>query len=159
MWRAANPEDDDRIVSLCRNLNQEDPGHQPVSIEQIRCTLRELRTNPVRGTVLVLEVGKRVECYAFLISFWSNELGGEICNIDELYISPRWRRQGHGRALVKMLCSESRLWPRKSVAIELEISPENAQARAFYAKLGFKSHPNVHMQLILNDDGSARLAR
>lgn len=28
--------------------------------------------------------------------YWLNELGGEICNIDEIYVHPNARNQGHG---------------------------------------------------------------
>jgi hypothetical protein len=42
---------------------------------------------------VVCDVERRTVGYALLISFWSNELGGEVCNIDELFVAPVYRRR------------------------------------------------------------------
>jgi hypothetical protein len=52
---------------MCLNLNQEDPGPRPISVEHVKRTLAELRTNPVRGKALVLELDGHAEGYALLI--------------------------------------------------------------------------------------------
>src|SRR5262245_28381257 len=65
-WRISQPNDDDLIVDMCLVLNREDPGPQPVGVDQIRNTLMELRANPARGRIAVLELDGRVEGYAFL---------------------------------------------------------------------------------------------
>ena len=90
---------------------------------------------------------RRIVFYALLISFWSNELGGEICNIDELYVCRHVRGNGHGKALIMSLKTENSIWPNKPVAIELEVSPHNSKARAFYEKLGFSPLRNTVMRL------------
>src|SRR5215813_6457266 len=100
-WRISQPNEDDLIVDMCLALNREDPGPRPVAVHQIRNTLMELRTNPLRGIIAVLDLEGRVEGYALLVAYWSNELGGEICNVDEIYVRPGWRRRGYGRALVE----------------------------------------------------------
>jgi GNAT superfamily N-acetyltransferase len=146
-WRISQPDEDDRIVDMCLALNREDPGPQPVRVEQIRSTLMELRANPLRGRVAVLELDGRVEGYAFLITYWSNELGGEICNIDEVYVRPDRRGSGHGRALVQALLAGNSVWPGHPAAIALEVSPTNEQAHAFYSRLGFIRSPNFQMLL------------
>jgi hypothetical protein len=76
-WRISRPHDDDLIVDMCLALNREDPGPQPVAIHQVRRTLAEVRANPVRGVIPVLELHRRVEGYALLVAYWSNELGGD----------------------------------------------------------------------------------
>jgi ribosomal protein S18 acetylase RimI-like enzyme len=137
MWRPARSEDDPEIVRMCLELNREDPGEAPVPEGQVRATLAALRAEPVRGRAVVLEGGGIVLGYALLVSFWSNELGGEVCNVDELYVARSARRRGHARALVEALEAGSPLWPNTPLAVELEVSPENAGARALYAGLGF----------------------
>ena len=124
-WRISRPSDDDVIIDMCLALNREDPGPRPVAARQISNTLVELRTNPVRGMVPVLELDGRVEGYALLVAYWSNELGGEICNIDELYVRPERRGRGYGRALVEGLAAGNAIWPRCPAAIALEVSPTN----------------------------------
>ena len=134
VWRGATADDEQAVVALCLALNLEDPGPRPVTAAQVVGTLRTLRAEPFRGRAVVLEVGGLVRGYALLVSFWSNELGGEVCNVDELYVSPDARSQGHGRELFDRL---AQLWGRPPVAVALETSPANERARAFYRGLGF----------------------
>ncbi|HVO20497.1 MAG TPA: GNAT family N-acetyltransferase [Anaeromyxobacter sp.] len=137
MWRPARIEEDPQIVRMCLELNREDPGEEPVPADHIRATLATFRGEPVRGRAVVLEEEGRLEGYALLASFWSNELGGEVCNVDEIYVAPSVRRRGHAAALLEAVEAGPPLWPRSPVAVELEVSPSNAGARSLYAGLGF----------------------
>ena len=138
MWRSANPSEDDLIVEMCLALNREDPG-EPVGEPQIRRTLAAFRADPVRGRALLAEVDGVVAGYALLVSFWSNEYGGEICAIDELYVKPSHRSRGISTSLFDAVISDRTLWPERPVALELEVTPDNARARALYERLGFRS--------------------
>ncbi len=132
MWRMADATDDDAIASMCLTLNAEDPGQRPVTREQVLRTLSTLRNEPGRGRAVVLELSSEVVGYALLISFWSNELGGEVCTIDELFIQHHARARGHGRRLFELLLEPSPLWPATAVALALEVAPDNTRARALY---------------------------
>jgi len=147
MWRLAQPNDFDEIVAMCRELNREDPGPAPVPDSHMKGTLEASRRDPIRGLPVVLEVDGRIQGYALLISFWSNELGGEICNIDELYVKPASRGNGHGRSIVTALMQSRVLWPRPLAAIQLEVSPKNAKASKLYADLGFRPVQNSILRL------------
>jgi GNAT superfamily N-acetyltransferase len=107
----------------------------------------KFRAEPVRGRALVLDDEGQPGRYAFLVSFWSNELGGEVCTIDELYVVPALRSQGHSTALVASLQSGSELWPGRPVWLELEVSPLNPRARMLYERLGFVVKRNATMRL------------
>ena len=88
MWRLAEPEDDDSLVEMCLRLYDEDLGILPIHPENMRATLRALRREPYRGRAVVLEIESQLSGYALLIAFWSNELGGSICEVDELFVMP-----------------------------------------------------------------------
>lgn len=143
MWRAARSEDDQTIIALCTALYVEDPASAPVPRDHHIRTLAKLREEPARGRIVVLELDGAVRGYAFLISYWSNELGGEICTIDELYVAPPYRSQGHGSALVEAVEIDRDLWPGTPVALELEVTPDNARARTLYERLGFRTKRNA----------------
>jgi ribosomal protein S18 acetylase RimI-like enzyme len=147
LWRLAHPDDDDAIVSMCLDLYSHDTRHARVSAAQARATLDLFRRQPVRGRALVLDDQGRCGGYALLVAFWSNELGGEICTIDELYIVPELRSQGHGARLVGSLTEGGTLWPGRPVALELEVAPENVRARRLYEQLGFRDKRNSTMRL------------
>ena len=135
MWRLSRPDDDDRIVELCLALYAEDPSPVFPVASQVHHTLEELRRRPGRGVATVLELDGRVEGYALLISFWSNEFGGELCDVDELYVTPDHRNQGHGAKLFDAIAG---LWPHGSVGTSLQVTPDNTRAFALYERLGFR---------------------
>jgi GNAT superfamily N-acetyltransferase len=136
MWREARASDDGAIVEMCLELNREDPGAVAVPPEQIRRTLAVLRDEPWRGRAVILELEGSAIGYAFLIAFWSNELGGEVCEVDELFVASDHRRRGYGRSLFAAI-EDGTVWPRPAVAIALGTTPSNAEARRLYERLGF----------------------
>ena len=151
MWKLATPADDQQIIDMSRNLYTEDPSPAPVPEHHTRQTLSVFRAEPSRGRAVILNVDNTVAGYAFLVSFWSNELGGEIVVIDELYVRPAHRNQGHAGALLKLLTSENTLWPGPAVALELEVTPQNHRASALYANLGFRPVKNARLRLLATE--------
>ena len=148
-WRLAGPDDDQAIVSMSVALYSEGTPHERVTPEQVHTTLKTFRREPVRGRAIVLEDDDHKACgYAFLVSFWSNELGGEICTIDELFVVPDRRSQGCASELIESLRSRDVLWPGQPVALELEVSPHNPRARALYERLGFREKRNMTLRKV-----------
>jgi len=145
MWRDAVSADDEAIVRMCVSLNAEDPGPEPVPPDNVRRTLRELRQTPTRGRAVVLEVDGSVSGYALLIAYWSNELGGEVCVIDELYVEPKLRGNRHATRLLETLAARREPWIANAVALALETTPDNAQARRLYERVGFRGR-NLSMR-------------
>jgi ribosomal protein S18 acetylase RimI-like enzyme len=137
MWRLAKLEDDDAVVEMCMRLYEEDPGHLTVHPENMRATLQALRREPCRGRAVVLEIENQPSGYALLIAFWSNELGGHICEVDELFVVPGHRSHGHGKSLFEAI-SQGDLWPTPIAGIVLGVTPDNVRARRLYERLRFR---------------------
>ena len=136
IWRIARAVDEASIAELCRRLYVEDPGPLPVSEQNIHATLAALRSDPARGQAVVLDIDGKVSGYALLIPFWSNELGGEICEVDELFIAPEHRNQGHATAMFAAI-TQGALWQRTIVGFALGVTRDNVAARRLYERLGF----------------------
>jgi GNAT superfamily N-acetyltransferase len=157
-WRASIPDDHDRIASLMLALYAEDPAPSSPTREGGLSTLAELARRPLRGVAVVHEpniarrtndlggVAAELDGYALLCSFWSNELGGEVCIIDELYVAPTARSRGVAGALVTGLLRRQLPWFERAVSVELEVTPGNARARALYERLGFRPYKNALMR-------------
>jgi ribosomal protein S18 acetylase RimI-like enzyme len=105
----------------------------------MRRTLHALREAPLRGRAVALDIGGRVCGYALLISFWSNELGGHTCVIDELHVDPDHRSRGHATRLIEDLAADPGRWAEGAQALTLEVTPDNARARRLYERLGFRA--------------------
>jgi len=72
-------------------------------------------------------------------SLWkSNELGGNICEVDELFVAAEHRSQGHGKSLFEAI-SHGELWPTPIAGIVLGVTPDNVRARRLYERLGFRA--------------------
>jgi len=142
-WRNATAADDEAILGLVTSLYREDPSPEDVSVDNARATLEALRREPIRGRVVVLESQSAVVGYAFLIAFWSNELGGETCEIDELYVAGSHRGRGFASTLIDALTHGSPLWSRWPVALCLQVTPSNHRAMKLYERLGFQRRKNI----------------
>ena len=136
MWRLASESEDEIVAAMCLGLHCEDPGPSAVDARHMRQTLATLRREPWRGRAVVLDVGQQVVGYALLITYWSNEFGGEVCAVDELYVSRHFRDRGHGASLFEAI-ERGDVWPRPSAALALGITPGNTRARRLYERLGF----------------------
>lgn len=68
--------------------------------------------------------------------FWSNELGGNICEVDELFVVPEYRSQGFGKSLFEAI-AQGDLWPTPIIGMALGVTPDNVRARRLYERLGF----------------------
>lgn len=156
MWRRAVEADDGEVIRFCLALNDEDPGPAPVLAAQVERSLRTFRLEPHRGMAVVLDIDETVVGYALLTSFWSNELGGEVCLIDELYVAPDSRGRGHATALLDQLAA---LWGRPFVAASLEVSATNEDAMRLYRRAGFMGTNVVLVRRSLGDelDGQIQL--
>jgi ribosomal protein S18 acetylase RimI-like enzyme len=110
-----------------------DPGRFPE-------TIRVLLARPEMGRIVLARNGAGVVGYAILIPYWSNEYGGIIVFVDELYVLPAARRRGIGLAFFSFLERER---PFDAVAMFLEVSPGNRPARKLYESLGFGERRNI----------------
>ena len=67
--------------------------------------------------------------------------GEPICYLEELYVVPDHRGQGHGRALMESAMHVAR--ERGATTIELTTSATDTTARALYERLGFTNLERV----------------
>lgn len=147
-WRETKVGDDHQIIQMSQRLYEEDPSPHHPGAEQTKHTLSVLRQSPQRGMCLVLDLGGQIQGYCFLISFWSNELSGEIYTIDELYINKEVRNKGHASDLIQLLKTQT--WRRlKNIrALDLEVTPKNTRALEFYGRFEFLPAKNSHLRYI-----------
>ena len=127
---------------MSRELYREDPVNEKITDRKISKTIRELRKNPCKGRIIVFEKDKALIGYSILVFYWSNEYGGNILHIDELYVKPEHRQRGVATNFFQYL---SQRFNEDIVGLQLEVSPSNAKAMAYYVKLGFTKTKNVHL--------------
>lgn len=104
-----------------------DPSGFPATIDY-------LLANPTSGRIVLLTDGRVLHGYALLVSYWSNEWGGVVLLLDELFIDQEFRGRGFAKAFLGHLERER---PFGAVVVALEVSPNNTRARALYESMGF----------------------
>jgi ribosomal protein S18 acetylase RimI-like enzyme len=134
------------IESMSLSLYKEDPSLRPMKEEKIKKTIAEAMENPEKLNIVVFLEEKEVIGYALLVFYWSNEWGGNIVYIDELYILPKARGHGIARQFMKWLFVQ---YSGKAAAFKLEVTANNQKAKKFYESVGFKTSSNEQMILEL----------
>ncbi|QHT70156.1 GNAT family N-acetyltransferase [Rhodocytophaga rosea] len=130
------------VTQMIKALYDEDPEGHPLPEAHISRTFEQLSAHPDYGTILVFEFEKQIIGYAVLINFWSNEYGGIVLSIDELYIVPEFRSQGIATHFIQYL-HDTKF--NNAVALELEVIPYNTRALKLYKKLGFETSNRHHL--------------
>ncbi len=112
----------------------------PVPAEHHRRAFAELMRSNDYLEGYLLECDGEAAGYALLIKTWSQEAGGPVVWIDELFLLPAYRSRGLGTEFFRYL--EQHV---PAAAYRLEVEPENERARALYARLGFEPLPYSQM--------------
>jgi len=141
-FRSLARDDLPELEQMTLALYREDPSSEGMTPEKIHQTVQELKRRPERGEIQVFWCGETVVGYAILIHYWSNEYGGNIEMIDEVYVKPPWRGKGIGSAFLEHLGHNAGASVK---GLQLEVTPRNNRANALYARHGFRPAKNQHL--------------
>ena len=130
------------VLRMMQGLYAEDAAASAVDVSRFPLTIVRLLADPSIGRIILFKRGDGVCGYALLIPYWSNEFGGTLLFVDELFVDQAHRGQGIARSFLTFLVEER---PYRAVALALEVSPRNERARRLYESLGF--HQRHHEML------------
>ncbi len=123
------------------SLYREEPNYLEMTPEKIQNTFQEFTLRPEKGRIIVFDIDNTIVGYAILVFFWSNEFGGDVIEVDELFVQSDYRNRGIGRTFLQSL---EETWQGRAVALALQTTPTNERAIAFYQRLGFSVSQNFH---------------
>lgn len=132
-----------QLKQMITGLYQEEDGGLPMSDEKMDRTLGFLTSHPDMGEILLFRLADEIIGYAILIRYWSNEYGGIMLSVDELYIKEAHRGQGYGTLFFEQIFERV---PSECHCIFLEVWPTNTRALRFYEKLGFRVSVNRELR-------------
>lgn len=134
-YRKMEIHDEPKVRSMIKEFYKANPELKPIQDEHIDRTFSEFVKFPEKGQILVIEDNGEIIGYSIVVNMWSNEYGGNVLDIDELFVVRDRRGQGVGTAFIRWLIENHF---NQCVSIELGTTPGNVRARALYEKLGFK---------------------
>jgi GNAT superfamily N-acetyltransferase len=127
------------VLAMMRSLYSEDQATSSPDPAKFPLTIAFLLSNPSLGRIMLFLENGNVSGYALLIPYWSNEFGGTLLFVDELFVIRKARNRGIATRFFAFLEQER---PFSSVALALEVSPRNLSAHQLYESLGFKIRDN-----------------
>ncbi|MDX2231761.1 MAG: GNAT family N-acetyltransferase [Leptolyngbyaceae cyanobacterium bins.349] len=142
-FRVVTQTDWDAIAPMMLGLYQADPSPNLVTQDNVARTLQETIQHPEKLQLIGFSLDHALIGYALLVFYWSNEMGGNVIFIDELFIQAAHRGQGLATQFFTWLEQQ---FEQQAQAFVLETTPTNTRARALYQKLGF--HPYKNQLLI-----------
>jgi ribosomal protein S18 acetylase RimI-like enzyme len=141
-YRPLLPADLPFFMRLVTSYYREDLPERSITPDRILATVKELVRHKDRGSVLLFEKGETLIGYCILINYWSNEHGGNLLVIDELYVVPEERSRGIETDFLDLL---QKVAPRDCVAVQLEVERGNKKLMRLYEQLGFQKSDRVIM--------------
>lgn len=134
MIRPITQEDRETYLSLCWEFYHSPAVLHPVGDGHFERTFQAMISGSpfVRG--YLLEQDGAAAGYALLAVTFSQEAGGEVWWIEELYLREEFRGKGLGTELFSYL-EENR--PGTVARFRLELEPDNLDARRLYERMGF----------------------
>jgi ribosomal protein S18 acetylase RimI-like enzyme len=127
------------VLAMMNGLHTDDEAASPVDRSRFPLTIDFFLANPSQGRIILFEESILIRGYALLVPYWSNEFGGPLVVVDELFVTPEARNRGIARSFFRFL-NEQR--PFDAVALALEVSPRNTGALRLYQSLGFSRRHN-----------------
>lgn len=136
----------EEIHKMVFHFYEEYDTNHIITAENINKTIQHFISHPDHGSFRCIYLNDVLVGYAILINFWSNEYGGTIVFIDELYFKPSFRNQGLGTQFLKVLELK---FPNINT-FALEVSPSNKVAYDLYIKNGFVQNKNNTLIKVLS---------
>ena len=143
MFRPIEEKDREIYLAMTRKFYASDAVLEPVPNENFEKTFDLLMKGSPFADGFVFTQGENVVGYALLARTWSQEAGGEVIWIEEIYLEPEARGAGYGSAFFRFLEED---YAPEAKRFRLEVEKENEGAVSLYERLGFEFFPYDQMK-------------
>ena len=142
MIRPITSADRESYLAMCREFYSGDAVLHPVPEEYFQRTFDALMDHTPFAAAYLIEQDGETAGYALLAKSFSQEAGGIVIWIEELYIRPQFQGQGLGTAFFRFLEAQNDGTVKRH---RLEYEPDNVRGAALYRRLGFTPLPYGQM--------------
>ena len=134
MIRSLRPEDRALYMKLVDEFYHSPAVAHPVDPNNYEITFDEFMRSDTYTECFIIEHEGEPAGYAIIAKTFSQECGGPVIWLEELYILPQFRSMGLGREYFAFV--ERELAPR-AARLRLEVEPDNSRAIRLYRSLGY----------------------
>lgn len=129
-------------IAMCKEFYSSDAVLHPVPEDYFQRTFDALMEHTPYAAAYIIEQDGEIAGYALLAKSLSQEAGGIVIWIEELYIRPQFQGHGLGTAFFRFLEEQNDGTVKR---YRLEYEPENVRGAALYGRLGFTTLPYGQM--------------
>ncbi|HCR43196.1 MAG TPA: N-acetyltransferase [Ruminococcaceae bacterium] len=135
MVRKIGEEDKQCYFSMARDFYSSDAVDHEIPEAHFCRSFDEMMRSDNYMAGYIIECEGKAAGYAVLAKTFSQEAGGMVLWIDELYVKPQYRCHGLGHEFFSYL---KRNMPDNIRRVRLEVEDSNVRAAALYKETGFK---------------------
>ena len=147
MIRLIASTDRQQYIAMCREFYSGDAVLHPVPENYFQRTFDALMEHSPYAAAYIIEQNGETAGYALLAKSFSQEAGGIVIWIEELYIRPQFQGRGLGTAFFRFLEEQNDGTVKR---YRLEYEPDNVRGAALYRRLGFT--PLAYGQMIKEEE-------
>ena len=127
---------DDKIdfIKMCMDFYNTDGVDHSIPVSNMEKTFNLLMEGLDFAKAYVCEKNSKTAGYILLALTYSNEAGGMVVWIDEIYVKPEFRSQGIGSELIDFVIDK---YKDNAARFRLEITESNMGAKKLYLSKGF----------------------
>jgi len=134
MIRYFEHKDRRNFFELSHALHNSDAVLFEVSDEAFNKTFDLVMEKSPYAAAYIIEEENEAAGFGLLTFSYSNEMGGLIVWLEELYIKEKFRNKGLGKEFLEFLKNE---YSDKAAYIRLEVTDSNKDARRLYESMGY----------------------
>lgn len=132
--RKIRPSDEVIYLKMAREFYDTDAVLIHVDDSHFEATFRELMRSEDYAVCYVFELDGQIAGYSLLAKTYSQEAGGTVMWIEEIYVLPKFRGRGIGREFFSFILKNR---PENIKRFRLEVERENEGAVRLYKSFGF----------------------
>ena len=142
MIRRFTENDRETYIEMAGEFYHSDAVLHPIPDEYFARTVEEALRSDSYAEIFLFECGGETAGYGLTAKTFSQEAGGYVWWIEEIYIREKFRSRGLGREFFRYLEEEK---GRDVTRLRLEVEADNTRAVSLYERLGYEVLDYVQM--------------
>jgi ribosomal protein S18 acetylase RimI-like enzyme len=145
MIRQIKPNDKTEYITMAEDFYSSPAVLSPVPKSNFEITFDELMKGSAYTQGFIFECDEKIAGYGLIAKTFSQEAGGVVIWIEEIYVKSEFRNQGIGSEFIEYI---KETIPAKRYRLETE--PENTKAQELYKRHGFSHFEYINYSLEVN---------
>lgn len=135
MIRKINANDRYEFLKMAKDFYKSDAVMHPIPDKNFENTFDEVLSNSPFATSYIAEKNGNAQGYALLSFTYSNEAGGMVVWIEELFVKAEFQSKGIGSELLSYIIKK---YKGRAARFRLEVEDDNIGAKKLYKRFGFE---------------------